>query len=319
MTKSTCETDCFWPRCSNHRRCNEYGSCVAKAQAGGATFKSAVPEPVRDAQQTSQSLPPREQVAERLYRDFPQLLEPHREYEGLEWFQLSPRARKPFYAGYDTLTAMMTEQPAAFATRPTRDQIANVILGRMVSFQGYSSPMLADDLADKLVSLISAAQCAPQPSGEREIDPFLEKLLAKWEAHSVMVFGTSKTTDVIAAAIRAAITPLPAVSCAAREALAEKINLAYLLTINAGGPTERHLTSEEFATVLAALSLPAAGGEASKREVEIIERCASEAFFVLASVVISDDGGNQLADHVASAIRALAVVPDSRGSGGQRS
>lgn len=63
----------------------------------------------------------------------------------------------------------------------------------------------------------------------------------------------------------------------------------------------------------AAAKLPAAGGEASKREAEIIERCASEAFFVLASVAISDDGGNQLADHVASAIRSLLVVPDERG------
>lgn len=29
--------DCFWPRCSDHKRCEEYDSCVAKAQAGGAT------------------------------------------------------------------------------------------------------------------------------------------------------------------------------------------------------------------------------------------------------------------------------------------
>jgi hypothetical protein len=55
------------------------------------------------------------------------------------------------------------------------------------------------------LTALSAAQCAPQPSGEQEIDPFLEKLLAKWEAHSVVVFGTSKTTEVIAAAIRASL------------------------------------------------------------------------------------------------------------------
>lgn len=30
--------DCFWPRCSNRGRCAAFGSCVAKAQAGGASF-----------------------------------------------------------------------------------------------------------------------------------------------------------------------------------------------------------------------------------------------------------------------------------------
>jgi hypothetical protein len=30
--------ECHWTACSNRRRCSEYGSCVAKAQAGGATF-----------------------------------------------------------------------------------------------------------------------------------------------------------------------------------------------------------------------------------------------------------------------------------------
>ena len=33
--------DCFWAMCSNRRRCGEFGSCVAKAQAGGATFDIA--------------------------------------------------------------------------------------------------------------------------------------------------------------------------------------------------------------------------------------------------------------------------------------
>ncbi|MGM5018687.1 hypothetical protein [Tardiphaga sp. 367_B4_N1_1] len=39
------------------------------------------------------------------------------------------------------------------------------------------------------------------------------------------------------------------------------------------------------------------------------ERCASEAFFTLASVVISDTGGTELGDHVAAAIRALPDTP----------
>lgn len=30
--------DCFWPRCSDQKRCHKFGSCVAKAQAGGASF-----------------------------------------------------------------------------------------------------------------------------------------------------------------------------------------------------------------------------------------------------------------------------------------
>lgn len=32
------EGECFWPRCSNCKRCAAHGSCVAKAQAGGASF-----------------------------------------------------------------------------------------------------------------------------------------------------------------------------------------------------------------------------------------------------------------------------------------
>lgn len=35
--------DCFWPRCSNHKRCEAFGSCVAKAQAGGASFDLSKP------------------------------------------------------------------------------------------------------------------------------------------------------------------------------------------------------------------------------------------------------------------------------------
>lgn len=30
--------ECFWPRCSDHKRCKAHGSCVAKAQAGGAAW-----------------------------------------------------------------------------------------------------------------------------------------------------------------------------------------------------------------------------------------------------------------------------------------
>lgn len=30
--------DCFWPKCSDSRRCAAHGSCVAKAQAGGAAW-----------------------------------------------------------------------------------------------------------------------------------------------------------------------------------------------------------------------------------------------------------------------------------------
>lgn len=33
--------NCFWPRCSDHKRCEAFGSCVAKAQAGGKSW----PEP----------------------------------------------------------------------------------------------------------------------------------------------------------------------------------------------------------------------------------------------------------------------------------
>lgn len=32
---------CFWPKCSDHKRCEAFGSCVAKAQAGGKSW----PEP----------------------------------------------------------------------------------------------------------------------------------------------------------------------------------------------------------------------------------------------------------------------------------
>lgn len=35
--------DCFWPRCSNHKRCEAHGSCVAKAQAGGASWPTTRP------------------------------------------------------------------------------------------------------------------------------------------------------------------------------------------------------------------------------------------------------------------------------------
>jgi hypothetical protein len=35
---------CFWPRCSDKKRCNAHGSCVALAQAGGKSW----PKPVYD-------------------------------------------------------------------------------------------------------------------------------------------------------------------------------------------------------------------------------------------------------------------------------
>ncbi len=35
---------CFWPRCSDSKRCSAHGSCVALAQAGGKSW----PKPVYD-------------------------------------------------------------------------------------------------------------------------------------------------------------------------------------------------------------------------------------------------------------------------------
>lgn len=36
---------CFWPKCSDRKRCDAHGSCVAKAQAGGATFEQPTSNP----------------------------------------------------------------------------------------------------------------------------------------------------------------------------------------------------------------------------------------------------------------------------------
>lgn len=37
--------ECFWTKCSDRKRCEAHGSCVAKAQAGGATFKKVLCPP----------------------------------------------------------------------------------------------------------------------------------------------------------------------------------------------------------------------------------------------------------------------------------
>lgn len=39
------QRDCFWSRCSNRKRCDAFGSCVAKAQAGGAAWPTISGQP----------------------------------------------------------------------------------------------------------------------------------------------------------------------------------------------------------------------------------------------------------------------------------
>lgn len=43
MTDPVPSKECFWTKCSDSRRCAAFGSCVAKTQAGGATFPQAMP------------------------------------------------------------------------------------------------------------------------------------------------------------------------------------------------------------------------------------------------------------------------------------
>lgn len=43
MTAPVPSKECFWTKCSDSRRCAAFGSCVAKTQAGGATFPQAMP------------------------------------------------------------------------------------------------------------------------------------------------------------------------------------------------------------------------------------------------------------------------------------
>lgn len=45
------DRECFWPRCSDHKRCNAYGSCVALAQReairAGFDLRARPPRPQR--------------------------------------------------------------------------------------------------------------------------------------------------------------------------------------------------------------------------------------------------------------------------------
>jgi Lar family restriction alleviation protein len=132
------------------------------------------------------------------------------------------------------------------------------------------------------------------------------------------VLESLRHADAILAGPLAALSSAPvggAVSCAAREALEQ---ISAVCADNAGDECDQKLALRFVKNVAdRLLSLPA-GGEASKREAEIVERCAK----VVEAQAVGQDGEpisdptdisyNFAIDHAAAAVRALAVVPDER-------
>jgi hypothetical protein len=118
-----------------------------------------------------------------------------------------------------------------------------------------------------------AAQCAPQPSGEKvardteRFSKFAPEPLAVIPEGTKMVLDTRTTLERINDRDAAP----PAVSCAAREAIARTISPTKWDLIDEVRRKGAHnyadnLAEETLAIADAILSLPAAGGEASKRE-----------------------------------------------------
>jgi hypothetical protein len=216
-----------------------------------------------------------------------------------------------------------------------------------VEVGSINGPQSADReaLIAALVTTAPAAQCAPQPSGEPvEGDMLIQRAIGRQE-------GYSQCRQEVLSALDSGVPrqSLPAVSCAAREALEpsrgpdEKRSFESAVRGAWGNPgygfpqeAGEYVHSEvrtlwKVWQARAALSLPAAGGEASKREAEIIERPSREA---IARVIFPNafldekeksppvrlwtqamqDAAFETADAVLALFIAPAVVPDERGA-----
>ncbi|UFS77181.1 hypothetical protein LPB73_07335 [Tardiphaga sp. 37S4] len=129
---------------------------------------------------------------------------------------------------------------------------------------------------------ITPAQCAPQPSGERcECEGCdgsgVDNYHQTWPGTARCRYCNGTGTE-------------PAVSCAAREALEKIASISGGFPAPEGERPIAGLVSFKRITEIARAAiatLPAAGGEASKREAEIVERCAAEARKVAVEMVNS--------------------------------
>ncbi|SFL99911.1 hypothetical protein SAMN03159423_4811 [Bradyrhizobium sp. NFR13] len=282
-------------------------------------LESAVPEPVRVAQGGNEPTQTKEDFAKwsRVWHDACETMVTLLGLPGGG----SPQELLAQVQSYVS-AAQCAPQPSDALGDELNVLFENYLNNPAASTRDRAETRLRSALWDNKAGIIARLR-AQQPNGEPEVDEHLWGRFVNhyWDSlegdKAIVLLHVRAVLDYHAANA----LPAGAVSCAAREAVQTEID-KWEHDRRTLYPDNEVIASLERVRV--ALSLPAAGGEASKHEAEIVERCAQVA--VAMTQKWGDPNGNDYQqgaqDHgirIIHQIRALASIPDDGQTGDARS